>query len=61
MTYVVEVSNGIEERICEVVNLYDRFSRPTRDPSIAVSGVLRLGPGSYLDFDPTIVEMFTVH
>lgn len=61
MTYVIEVTDGLEVRVCEVTNLYDQFSRPTRDPALAVSGVLRLGPGAYLDFDPTIVELYTVH
>lgn len=61
MTYVIEVTDGVETRVCEVTNLYDQFSRPTRDPVLASSGVLRLAPNQYLSFDTSTVEMYTVH
>lgn len=61
MTYVIEVTDGLEVRVCEVTSLYDKFSRLTNDPAVAVSGVLCLGPRQYLDFDPSTVELFTVH
>lgn len=61
MTYVIEVTDGREVRVCEVTNLYDRYAQPTRDPAAAISGVIRLAPGQYLDFAVDSVEMFTVH
>ena len=46
--------------IYEVVSMFDRHARPTLDPALASSCVLRIGDG-FVEQDADCVPIYTVH
>ncbi len=46
--------------IYEVVTMFDRYARPTRDPALASTCVLKV-QGNYISQDCDDIPIYTVH
>jgi hypothetical protein len=46
--------------IYEVVTMFDRYSRPTRDPALCSTCVLKVGT-DYVSQDANDIPIYTVH